>query len=146
MFICNTYTSPIRYLSLPHDVWWLAKVISRSHNCSKGCISLMEHVVKFGMKRLYSKSYMVFQCTPWHLTLGGIERSNQGHWVFIQLHWALYYRPCIIRQWSSQAERLLVWVPLVRYGRVPPPPPYDWIIVWPANNRRWSVRSWLVFN
>ena len=40
--------------------------------------------------------------------LGGIERSNQGHWVFIQLHWALYHRPCIIRQWSSQAERPLV--------------------------------------
>ena len=28
---------------------------------------------------------MVFQFTPWHLTLGGIEKSNQGHWVFIGL-------------------------------------------------------------
>ena len=26
---------------------------------------------------------MVFQFTSWHLTLGGIERSNQGHLVFI---------------------------------------------------------------
>ena len=34
---------------------------------------------------------------------------NQGHWVFIQLYWALYYRPCIIRQLSSHAERPLVF-------------------------------------
>ena len=27
--------------------------------------------------------YMVFQFTPLHLTLGGIERSNQDHWVLI---------------------------------------------------------------
>ena len=33
----------------------------------------------------YSKSYMVFQFTPLHLTLGGIERSNQDHWVLIWL-------------------------------------------------------------
>ena len=51
---------------------------------------------------------MVFQFTALHFTLGGIERSNQGHWVFIQLHWAMYHRPCIIRQRSSQAERPLV--------------------------------------
>ena len=67
----------------------------------------MEHLIKFCMKRLYSKSYMVFQSTPWHMILGGIERSNQGHWVFIQLRWA--HIPCIIRQRSSQAERPLVW-------------------------------------
>ena len=30
--------------------------------------------------------YMVFQFTSWHLTLGGIERSNQGHLVFIGLY------------------------------------------------------------
>ena len=29
---------------------------------------------------------MVFQFTSWHLTLGGIERSNQGHLVFIGLY------------------------------------------------------------
>ena len=28
---------------------------------------------------------MVFQFIWWHLTLGGIERSNQGHLVFIGL-------------------------------------------------------------
>ena len=28
---------------------------------------------------------MVFQFTSWHLTLGGIERSNQGHLVFFGL-------------------------------------------------------------
>ena len=28
---------------------------------------------------------MIFQFTPWHLTLGGIERSNQGYLVFIGL-------------------------------------------------------------
>ena len=28
---------------------------------------------------------MVFQFTPLHLTLGGIERSNQDHWVLIWL-------------------------------------------------------------
>ena len=33
---------------------------------------------------------MVFQFTPLHLTLGGIERSNQDHWVLIWL--------CIHRQ------------------------------------------------
>ena len=31
------------------------------------------------------KSYMVFQFTPLHLTLGGIERSNQDHWILIWL-------------------------------------------------------------
>ena len=45
----------------------------------------MEHLIKFCMKHIYSKSYMVFQSTPWNLTLGGIERSNEGHWVFIGL-------------------------------------------------------------
>ena len=34
----------------------------------------------------HSKSYMVFKFTSWHLTLGGIERSNQGHLVFIGLY------------------------------------------------------------
>ena len=29
--------------------------------------------------------YMVFQFTPLHLTLGGIERSNEDHWVLIWL-------------------------------------------------------------
>ena len=29
---------------------------------------------------------MVFQFTSWHLTLGGIERLNQGHLVFIGLY------------------------------------------------------------
>ena len=29
---------------------------------------------------------MVFQFTSWHLTLGGIKRSNQGHLVFIRLY------------------------------------------------------------
>ena len=29
--------------------------------------------------------YMVFQFSPLHLTLGGIERSNQDHWVLIWL-------------------------------------------------------------
>ena len=29
---------------------------------------------------------MVFQFTSWHLTLDGIERSNQGHLVFIGLY------------------------------------------------------------
>ena len=33
----------------------------------------------------HSKSYMVFQFTPLHLTLGGIERSNEDHWVLIWL-------------------------------------------------------------
>ena len=33
-----------------------------------------------------SKSYMVFQFTPLHLTLGGIEMSNQDHWVLIWLY------------------------------------------------------------
>ena len=28
---------------------------------------------------------MVFQFIPSHLTLGGPERSNQGHWLFIGL-------------------------------------------------------------
>ena len=28
---------------------------------------------------------MVFQFTTLHLTLGGIERSNQDHWVLIWL-------------------------------------------------------------
>ena len=28
---------------------------------------------------------MVFQFTPLHLTSGGIERSNQDHWVLIWL-------------------------------------------------------------
>ena len=27
---------------------------------------------------------MVFQFIPWHLTLGGIERSTQGHLVFMK--------------------------------------------------------------
>ena len=36
---------------------------------------------KWSMKHIYSKSYMVFQFTLRHLTLGGIERSTQGHWV-----------------------------------------------------------------
>ena len=30
-------------------------------------------------------NHMVFQFTPLHLTLGGIERSNQDHWVLIWL-------------------------------------------------------------
>ena len=30
-------------------------------------------------------SNLVFQFTPLHLTLGGIERSNQDHWVLIWL-------------------------------------------------------------
>ena len=29
--------------------------------------------------------YMVFQFATLHLTLGGIERSNQDHWVLIWL-------------------------------------------------------------
>ena len=36
---------------------------------------------------------MVFQFTPLHLTLGGIERSNQDHWVLIWL--------CIIDNYIS---------------------------------------------
>ena len=28
---------------------------------------------------------MVFQFTPLHYTLGGIERSNQDHWILIWL-------------------------------------------------------------
>ena len=32
-----------------------------------------------------SKSYMDFQFTLWHFALGGIERFNQGHLVFIGL-------------------------------------------------------------
>ena len=48
---------------------------------------------------------MVFQFTSWHLNLGGIERSNQGHLVFIGLYIILKY---IIRQRSCQAERPLV--------------------------------------
>ena len=38
-----------------------------------------EHIV-------YHVQYMVFQFTSLHLTLGGIERSNQGHLVFIGLY------------------------------------------------------------
>ena len=58
----------------------------------------MEHIIKFCMKR---RSYMVFQFTPWRLTLGGTERSNQGHCVFTGL--------CIIDnvQRSCQVERPL---------------------------------------
>ena len=95
-------------ISLPQDIWpWITFQVKVTW-VSKG-ISYMEHLIKFCVKRLYNKSYMVFQFTPWHLTLGGIERSNQGHWMFNQLHWALYHRPCIIRQRSSQAERPLVF-------------------------------------
>ena len=32
---------------------------------------------------LYVVNHMVFQYTPLHLTLGGIESSNQDHWVLI---------------------------------------------------------------
>ena len=35
---------------------------------------------------LYHIQYMVFQFTSLHLTLGGIERSNQGQLVFIGLY------------------------------------------------------------
>ena len=37
------------------------------------------------MRYIYNKSYMIFQFTPCHWNLGGIEMSNQGHWVFIGL-------------------------------------------------------------
>ena len=46
----------------------------------------MEHLIKFCMKHIHSKLYVVIQLTPWHLTLGGTERSNQCHWVFIGLY------------------------------------------------------------
>ena len=46
---------------------------------------------------------MVFQFTPGHLTLGGIERS-------FGVHWAVYHRQCIIGQRSCHAERPLVYV------------------------------------
>ena len=39
---------------------------------------------------------MVFQFTPLHLTLGGIERSNQDHWVLIWL--------CIIDNYTSLVQ------------------------------------------
>ena len=39
--------------------------------------------------------YMVFQFTSLHLTLGGIEWSNQGQFG---VHWAVYHTQCIIRQ------------------------------------------------
>ena len=35
---------------------------------------------------MHSKSYTVFQFIPGHLTFAGIERLNQGHWVFIGLY------------------------------------------------------------
>ena len=38
-----------------------------------------EHIV-------YHIQYMIFQFTSGHLTLGGIEMSNQGHLVFIGLY------------------------------------------------------------
>ena len=62
----------------------------------------MEHLIEFCVKHIYSKSYMTFQFTPWHLNLGGIERSNQGHW-------AVYNRRCIIRQRSYQTKRPLIF-------------------------------------
>ena len=42
----------------------------------------MEHLlIKFCMKHIVN--HMVFQFNRLHLTLGGIERSNQDHWVLI---------------------------------------------------------------
>ena len=41
--------------------------------------------MKFCMKHICSKSYMVFQFTWLNFTLGGNERSNQGRSVFIGL-------------------------------------------------------------
>ena len=62
------------------------------------------------MKYIYSKSCMVVQFTSWYLTLGGIERSNLGHW-------AVYHRQCIIiRQRSCQAERPLVYNFVLYFG------------------------------
>ena len=51
----------------------------------------MEHLlIKFCMKHIYSKSYMVFQFTPLHLTFSGIERSVKSRSLGINL--AVYHR------------------------------------------------------
>ena len=55
---------------------------------------------------------MVFQFTPWHLTLGGIERSNQGHWVFIGL---CIICKCIILDSGAVRPRGLLFSFLITY-------------------------------
>ena len=79
----------------------------------------MKHLIKFFIKHKYSKSYMVLQFTPCHLTFGGIEWSNQGHWVFIGLciidnvlldSWTVRPRGLLLLPWPTYAK---VWVTFV---------------------------------
>ena len=65
------------------DSLWVPcfKVISRSHDFQKWSI-----ISNFAWNTyIVNHNYMVFHSTSWHLTLGGIERSNQCHLVFIGL-------------------------------------------------------------
>ena len=60
--------------------------LSRSHDFQKVASPKWSIFLSNFAWNTYGKSYMVFQFTPWlHLTLGGIERSNQDHWVLIWL-------------------------------------------------------------
>ena len=57
---------------------------SRSHDFQKVVSPKWRIFLSNFAWNTYSKSYMV-QFTPWHVILGGIERSNQDHWVLIWL-------------------------------------------------------------
>ena len=52
---------------------------------------------------------MVFQFTIGHLTLGGIERSNQGHLVFI---WLCIILNVLLDSGAVRLRGLLLPVPL----------------------------------
>ena len=62
------------------------KVESRSHDFKRLYLLNGGSYTIFHEHLVNHIRYMVFQFTSWHLTLGGIERSNQGHLVFIGLY------------------------------------------------------------
>ena len=103
--------------------------LSRSHDFQKVASPKWSIFLSNLAWNTYSKSYMVFQFTPLHLTLGGIERSNQDHWVLIWL--------CII---DTKA---------IRDGR-PRPPRHQ--VGWDIVRREcacqiscWSVEKWRIY-
>ena len=58
---------------------------------------------------------MVFQFTLWHLTLGGIERSNQGHWVFIGM--CIIYKCIILDSGAVRPRGLLLLFHLIGHTK-----------------------------